>query len=72
MQLTFSQRLVARSAPHTPTSQLARWWPIKRPEYKDLPPTLQLRLARMSQFDDDCRYKGFTWLNPVYAGGHWR
>jgi len=30
----------------------ARWLPIPRPEYKDLPPSIQLRIARQQQAEE--------------------
>jgi hypothetical protein len=45
----FTQTLVARFGPPSPALYAARWWPIRYPAYKDLPPTAQLAIARQRQ-----------------------
>jgi hypothetical protein len=45
----FTQTLVARFGPPSPALYAARSLPIRWPDYKDLPPTVQLAIARQQQ-----------------------
>lgn len=40
----YCQELISRAGP-TPQKMVAHWWPIFYPDFKDLPPTLQVKVA---------------------------
>lgn len=44
--MTYSQELVTQYAPTTSQRMVAHWWPIPYPDFKDLPPILQMQLAQ--------------------------
>jgi hypothetical protein len=66
-QLT--KALVARFGPPSPAVQAARWLPIPRPLYKDLPPTMQYALARRLQDEEDAAIAAQQPAQPMHPLG---
>ena len=47
----YCQQLIAQSGP-TPQRMVAHYWPIPYPDFKDLPPTLQMELAQAQMAEE--------------------
>ena len=50
--MTHSQDLVAEYAKATPRKMMAQWWPIMYPDFKDLPPTIQMKVAEAQMAEE--------------------